>query len=63
MKTKGRYTRRGFEGTAARLSAIDRELRLDSLRNVGDNSRHRVIQSAKDKASCPRRQRKQWRQQ
>ena len=58
MKTKKRFTRTGFEGTAARLGAIDRELRLDTLRNSGDLSRPKIVLSGKDKASCPRRQRK-----
>lgn len=57
MKTK-RFTKPGFRETANRLGAIDRELRLEQLRNSGDITGHRVILDGKTKANDPRRQRK-----
>ena len=54
-----RYTKKGFEDVANRLGAIDRELRLDQLRNRGDNTRTKVIRSSKEKANDAKRQRKQ----
>ena len=59
MKTKHRYTRPGFEGIAERLGAIDRELRLDELREGRQHDRAKIVPHGKDKARCPRRQRKQ----
>lgn len=59
MSLRKRITAKGFEDKALRLARIDRELRMETLRNVGNVGVSRVIPSDKDKAKDPRRQRKQ----
>lgn len=41
------------------FAASSREARLDILKNVGYIDGHRVVRSKRDKANCPKKQRKQ----
>jgi hypothetical protein len=56
---KKRWTKPGMEEQMAAIKSSGHAVRVEQLRDVGSPIRSRVIPHGKDKARCPRRQRKQ----